>query len=73
MAAVLNFTQNALSNIISGYTTLSGIQKNSKVDTKIMCSYSVEKNINFFHLAQMAAILDFAVVRHLKNNFVIPG
>ena len=36
MAAILNFTQNALSEEISNHTTMSGIPENHMVDTKIM-------------------------------------
>ena len=35
MAAILDFSPNAMSNVISDHTTRSGIPENSIVDTKI--------------------------------------
>ena len=36
MAAILDFTPNAMSNVISDHTTRSGIPESPIVDTKIM-------------------------------------
>ena len=36
MVAILDFTHNALTNIISGHTIMSGISDNHMVDTKVM-------------------------------------
>ena len=36
MEAILDFTHNAMSKIISGHTIMSGINENPIVDTKIM-------------------------------------
>ena len=43
MEAILDFTYNAMSKIISGHTNMSGIPENPMVDTKIM-------NLLIFHL-----------------------
>ena len=36
MKAILDFTHNAMSKIISGHTIMSGIHENPMVNTKIM-------------------------------------
>ena len=36
MAAILDFTHNAISKVLSNHTTMSGIPENHMVDTKIM-------------------------------------
>ena len=36
MAAILDFTHNAMSNVISDHTTRSGIPENPVVDSRIM-------------------------------------
>ena len=36
MVAILDFTHNAMTKIISGYTIMSGIPDNNMVDTKVM-------------------------------------
>ena len=52
MEAILDFTHNAMSKIISGYTIMSGIHENPMVDTKIMHL--------FFHIENyIDLILDF--------------
>ena len=36
IAAIFDFTHNAMSNVLSGHTTISDIYENPMVDTKIM-------------------------------------
>ena len=36
MVAILDFTHNAMANIIYGHTIMSGIFENHMVDTKVM-------------------------------------
>ena len=35
-AAILDFTNNSLSNVLSGYITMSGLPENPMADTKIV-------------------------------------
>ena len=61
MAAILDFTHNAMTRVRSGHTRMSDILENPMVTLKLwLCFYSVKNDINsLFYLAQMAAILDF--------------
>ena len=60
MAAILDFSHNAMTKVRSGQTRMSDILENPMVHTKIMIVLLFENDINsLFYLAQMAAILDF--------------
>ena len=66
MAAILDFIHNAMSKVLSYYTTMSGITEARMLDTKI-CVYSIENSIILlFHLVQMGAVLDSVTFRCLK-------
>ena len=70
MADILDFTNNAMSKIISNHTTRSGLPKNPIVDTKIK---KLLLNLKF-DLHQMAAILNlFNFLRSLKDILLISG
>ena len=61
MAAILDLTHNAMTRVLSGHTSMSGVPKNLKIDIKIMNLrvLSIENDINLmFDLGQMAAILE---------------
>ena len=62
MAAVLDFTRNAITKVRSGHTPISDMLGNPMVHTKavILIPFYKKNDINLpFHLAQIAVILDF--------------
>ena len=61
MAAILDFTRNAITNVRSGHTPMSDILGNPMVHTRIMILllFYKKNDINLlFHHAQITAILD---------------
>ena len=64
MAAILDFTCNAITKVRSGYTPMSDIFETVWYTPKLwFCFYFIQNDTNLlFHLAQIAAILD------LNNN-----
>ena len=62
MAAILDFTHNAMTNIRSGHPYVRHAWKIKYTPKLLLCFYSVNSvySVNLlFHLALMAAILDF--------------
>ena len=62
MVAILDFTRNAITKVQSGHTPMSAMLGNPMVHTKaiILLPFYKKNDINLlFHLAQIAAILDF--------------
>ena len=62
MAAIFNFTRNAITKVRSGHTPMSDMLGNPMIHTKVMIllPFYKKSNINLLlHLAQIAAILDF--------------
>ena len=62
MAAILDCTRNAITKVRSGHTSMSDMLGNPVVHTRVMILLLFYKKnvINLlFHLAQIAAILDF--------------
>ena len=78
MAAFLNFTRNAITKVRSGHTPMSDMLGNPMVHTRLwFCFYFIKKYINLlFHLAQIAAILDFitnAMYKVLSDYITMSG
>ena len=75
MAAILDFTHNAVTNIRSGHIPMSNMLENSLVHTKIMIVLLFYLYC-FTLLAQMAAILDFihnAMSKVLSDYITMSG
>ena len=50
MAAILDFTHNAMNKVRSGHTRMSDILENPMAHTKIcLCFYSVQNDINNYY------------------------
>ena len=66
MVAILDFIQIAISNELSGHTTMSGIQKRH-VDTKIMSLILIPSNIYInlmFDLGPLQRMADLHLIRN---------
>ena len=62
MAAILDFTRNEITKVRSGHTPMSDMLGNPMIHIKLMIllPFFKKNDINLlFHLAQIAAILDF--------------
>ena len=62
MAAILDFTRNAITKVRCGHTPMSDMLGNPVVHTKVMILFPFYKKNDtnlLFHLAQIAVILDF--------------
>ena len=64
MAAIVDFTHNAIAEVLSNHTTMSGVFESRIVDTKIMLLRQFENDVNLYlNLAEMEAILDFTPIQ----------
>ena len=69
MAAILDFSQNAMVKVLANHTTISGIPQNPTIDTKIMLSRLFCQKCKFLaKLCKNEGHLGFYPQRNVKNN-----